>query len=146
MKKVQLARRQHEREVLDAELVREQLGVSRPLVTARMHRGFVERRGDDARHLAHLRKRAGFDDESIRGVAGDAADFANGNILQRRPDLNQIDARGIVDGLSRIADDANGGRIAAHRLHTATHRVRVANDDRYAFGREDPRGQAMSSR
>ena len=75
---VEVAGREHEAEVLHAELVGQQLGVAGPLVAAGLHRRLVQRSGHDAVDGAVAGETAGLDHEAVGAVPGDRAQLADG--------------------------------------------------------------------
>ena len=91
VEEVEVTGGQHEAEVLDAELVGEQFGVTGPLVAAGLHGGLVERGGDDAVDEPLTGQPAGFDDEAVGAVACRRAELADRHVGQRRTGLDQLD-------------------------------------------------------
>ena len=99
VEEVQVAGRQHQAEVVDAELVGEQFGVAGPLVAAGVHRRLVERRGDDAV------------DERPRGPAGRPR-RRTGRRRRRPPALSSPTGTSASDGPVWISSIMPGSLVA----------------------------------
>src|SRR5688572_14797131 len=113
--------------------MREELRMTRPLMTAEMHGRLVQRRCDNPGHLSPLRKRAGLDNEAVRGFAGERTDLADWCRLQRCTGLDQFYSRRIIGGLRRFRDDTDDRWISAGNLNAPPHRVGIAYDNGHAL-------------
>ena len=114
VKGIEVSRRQHEAVAIHTEFVRQQFRMTGPVMPARLHRLFVQRRGDDAVKLAGAGKRARAHHVSGRGIARLCADRSVRELSHRRTLLHDLQQVRIVGRLRRRAHRDKGGGIAAN--------------------------------